>query len=96
MAKNKETTVSPQVDPVEENVQAAVVEKPVVKEEIKKDIWEIKDRTYFLIGNATPISRIIKAAGIYWFDEEKGYERELKYCENQRTPFVDEMKGDQR
>jgi len=26
----------------------------------------------------------------------KGYERELKYCENQRTPFVDEMKGDQR
>jgi len=96
MAKKKETKVSPQVDPVEENVQAAVVEKPVVKEEIKKDIWEIKDRTYFLIGNATPISRIIKAAGIYWFDEEKGYERELKYCENQRTPFVDEMKGDQR
>jgi hypothetical protein len=33
---------------------------------------------------------------MYWFDEEKGYERELKYCENQRTSFVDEMKGDQR
>ena len=39
---------------------------------------------------------MIKSAGVYWFDEEKGYERELKYCENQRTPFVDEMKGDQR
>ena len=37
---------------------------------------------------------MIKSAGIYYFDEEKGYERELKYCENQRTPFVDEMKGD--
>ena len=39
---------------------------------------------------------MIKSANIYWFDEDKGYERELKYCENQRTAFVDEMKGDQR
>ena len=39
---------------------------------------------------------MIKSANIYWFDEDKGYERELKYCENQRTSFVDEMKGDQR
>ena len=39
---------------------------------------------------------MIKSANIYYFDEEKGYERELKYCENQQTPFVDEMKGDQR
>jgi hypothetical protein len=39
---------------------------------------------------------MIKSANIYYFDEEKGYERELKYCQNQTTPFVDEMKGDQR
>jgi hypothetical protein len=39
---------------------------------------------------------MVKSAGIYFFDEEKGYERELKYCENQKTPFVDEMIGDQR
>ena len=39
---------------------------------------------------------MIRSANIYWFDEEKGYERELKYCENQRTSFVDEMQGDQR
>ena len=39
---------------------------------------------------------MIRSANIYWFDEEKGYERELKYCENQKTSFVDEMKGDQR
>ena len=38
----------------------------------------------------------MKSSGIYYFDEEKGYERELKYCENQKTPFVDEMVGDQR
>ena len=41
-------------------------------------------------------SRSIKSANIHWFDEEKGYERELKYCQNQKTVFVDEMKGDQR
>ena len=39
---------------------------------------------------------MIKSANIYYFDEEKGYERELKYCQNQKTCFVDEMEGDQR
>ena len=58
--------------------------------------WEIKDRMYYLTGRRKPISRTIKSANIYWFDEVKGYERELKYCSNQKTPFVDEMKGDQR
>ena len=58
--------------------------------------WEVKDRVYYLKGNKKPLSRSIKSANVYWFDEEKGYERELKYCQNQKTPFVDEMKGDQR
>jgi len=39
---------------------------------------------------------MIRSANIFFFDESKGFERELKYCENQRTVFVDEMKGDQR
>ena len=51
---------------------------------------------YYLKGGKKPVSRSIKSANIYWFDEEKGYERELKYCQNQKTSFVDEMKGDQR
>ena len=58
--------------------------------------WEIKDRMYYLTGRRKPISRTIKSANIFWFDEKKGYQRELKYCQNQKTPFVDEMKGDQR
>ena len=74
-----------------------VVEQPKVRERIKpKNEWEIKDRTYLLKGGKQPLSRSIKSADIYFFDEEKGYERELKYCANQRTCFVDEMKGDQR
>ena len=83
-------------------VEVPVVETPVVetpkpkKDEPKKPEWEIKDRVYYLTKQRRPLSYMIKSAGIYYFDEEKGYERELKYCENQITPFVDEMKGDQR
>ena len=77
-----------------------VVEQPkvTVKETpiSKKDTWEMKDRVYFLKGRQKPLSRMIRSANVFWFDEEKGYEREIKYCQNQRTCFVDEMKGDQR
>jgi len=88
-------------DPGDEHVEKVatpVVEtpKPKTKVEPKKPTWEIKDRLYYLKGNKKPLSRSIKSTDIYWFDEEKGFERELKYCQNQRTPFVDEMKGDQR
>ena len=91
MAKKKETTT------VEEPVvQQAVTQKPIVKKESKKPEWEIKDRVYYLKSQRKPISYMLKTNGIYYFDEEKGYERELKYCQNQKTPFVDEMQGDQR
>jgi len=74
-----------------------VVEQPKVRERKKpSNEWEIKDRMYLLKGSKKPLSRMIKSAGVFYFDEEKGYERELKYCQNQKTPFVDEMIGDQR
>ena len=69
--------------------------KPVAKKESANE-WEIKDRTYILRHGLSPLSKSIKSANVYYFDEEKGYERELKYCSNQRTCFVDEMQGDQR
>ena len=55
--------------------------------------WVIKDRLYMLKGGKSPLTYQIKSRGINWFDEEKGYERELKYTQNQKTPFVDEFKG---
>ena len=76
---------------------APVVEQPkVIERKTSKVEWELKDRLYILKNGKKPVSRSIKSANVYWFDEEKGYERELKYCQNQKTPFVDEMKGDQR
>ena len=101
MANKKETKVeveTPQVETV--TMEEPKIETPKIKKEVKlepkKPKWEIKDRLYYLKGNKKPLSRMIKSANVYWFDEEKGHEREIKYCENQRTSFVDEMKGDQR
>ena len=94
MAKKQEKA-SYQGDPGDEHVEKMVVEKELPLE-APKNTWEIKDRVYYLTRRRRPLSYMIKSAGIYFFDEEKGYERELKYCQNQKTPFVDEMKGDQR
>ena len=99
MAKRQTRSAARKVTPKTESavIETPVIEQPVVKKAtVKKDSWEIKDRIYYLKDGKKPLSRMIKSANIYWFDEEKGYERELKYCENQRTSFVDEMKGDQR
>ena len=96
MAKKKTTTDKAVEQVVEQTVETVVAPpKPIVKKQTKPS-WEVKDRVYYLKGNKKPLSRSIKSSGIYWFDKEKGYERELKYCENQRTSFVDEMQGDQR
>ncbi len=93
MAKKqtKKVDVAPEIKATNEMVEV-VIEKP----QPKKPTWEIKDRVYYLKQNRTALSYSMKSSGIYYFDEELGYERELKYCENQRTVFVDEMKGDQR
>jgi len=104
MAKKKETT-KVEKPIVKETV--AVKEQPIAKvkvPEVKiltvehkpKNQWEVKDRVYYLKGRKKPLSHSIRSANLYWFDEDKAYEREIKYCQNQKTCFVDEMKGDQR
>ena len=59
----------------------------------KSPKWEVKDRMYELTGSNRPIVRIMKRKNLYWFDEDKGYQREMAYAVNQKTPFVDEFKG---
>ena len=87
--------------------EEVVVEAPQVVEQPKtkrkeptykkaEDGWEIKDRLYNLTKNRSPLTYLIRGSNIFWFDEEKGHERELKYTSNQRTCFVDEMVGEQR
>ncbi|MCP4320341.1 MAG: hypothetical protein GY787_00475 [Alteromonadales bacterium] len=63
-----------------------------------KDTWEYKDRHYYLSNNKEPLSYTIPSRHtrkypLVWFDEEKGYERELRYATNQKSVFVDEQVG---
>ena len=87
--------VAPVVEATNEMTQV-VIEKPKAEVKPNKNQWEVKDRVYNLKGGKKPVSRSIRSSGIYWFDEDKQVQRELRYCKNQQTCFVDEMKGDQR
>ena len=97
MAKKKTKAVVEEtiVQETVETTQQVVVEKPV---NIKpsKPKWEIKDRYYYLTSRRQPLTLRLNTRGLYWFDEEKGYERELLYTRNQNTVFVDEMQGEKR
>ena len=107
MAKAKKAYAG---DPGDEHVEKHVVETPVMeappvvkqpkrKEPTNKttsDGWEIKNRRYVLADGKTPLSYSMRTKELYYYDEEKGYEREIQYTENQRTPFVEEFKGQVR
>ena len=99
MAKKQTAAkAAPKVEVEQPEIKATnkMVEVAIEKPQPKKPEWEIKDRTYYLAEDRSPLSYKLKTTNIYYFDEEKGYERELKYTSNQRTPFVDEFVGDGR
>jgi len=96
MAKKQETKEEIVTEEVTQVVETPTPKRVEKKNKVLQDGWEIKNRIYRLKGGKKPLSRSIRSANIHWFDEQKGYERELKYCQNQKTVFVDEMKGDQR
>jgi hypothetical protein len=88
--------------PIQETFTEEVAVKELVTKKTVKEMplpepksgWSMKDRLYALKEGLSPLTYTIKSSGIFYFDEEKGYERELKYTTNQKTPFVDEFKGD--
>ena len=63
-------------------VEEPIVVAPPKKESKPKNTWEYKDRQYYLTGEETPIVYILKSKGFFWFDEQKGFEREIKYTLN--------------
>jgi hypothetical protein len=56
---------------------------------------QIKSKTYLLTGGRAPLTYSIKTRNVYWFDEDRKVQREIKYCPNQQTVFVEEMVGPQ-
>ena len=86
MAKKQAAAkAAPKVEVAQPEVKATnkMVEVVIEKPQPKKPEWEIKDRVYYLKGKKKPLSHMIRSTNIYWFDKEKGFERELKYCKNQ-------------
>ena len=92
MANKKKQIIEDEIPQVEELVvkqpKMVIKEKPLPTPE---NTWEIKDRNYYLIGNMSPLTYSIRSSNVFYFDEERGYERELMYTSNQKTPFVDEF-----
>ena len=69
------------------------VKAPKVKEE-----WVVKARLYELTKEKKPIIFTLPTShsnrkSLLYFDEEKGYQREIRYATNQRSVFVDEQEG---
>ena len=66
--------------------------------ETKENAWEYKDRHYYLTNNQEPLtyklaSRHTQRHPLFYFDPEKGYNREIRYATNQKSPFADEQEG---
>ena len=101
-AKQQEKVeVEPQIEKMEEVVTEFYEETVAAELETRERLkptneWEIKDRIYYLKGKRKPLSYMLKSTNIFFFDEKLGYEREMKYCQNQKTVFVEDMKGEQR
>jgi len=84
----------------EEQVEEVItVHEPVKVKPVKKNSWEIKDRTSLLKGNKEPLtftipSKHTRRHPLLWFDADKNTQRELRYATNMSSPFVDEQKGE--
>ena len=83
--------------PVEQET-IKITPKVIKEEEIKKDTWEIKDRSYQLSLDSFPItftlnSRHTLRYPLLWFDEKTGQQEEIRYATNQNSPLVSEQKG---
>ena len=79
--------------------QKEVVTKVAAPTKTIKPGWEIKDRTYYLKGNKSPLTLTIpgkhtRKHALLYFDEKTGKQREIRYATNQDSPLVDEQKGE--
>ncbi len=55
--------------------------------------WEIKDRTYLLNKEDSPLTYRVNTTNITLFDEQEKINRKVRYAKNQKSLFVDEQDG---
>lgn len=97
VVENNDSEEYIETTPVEQ--ETIKITPKVVKEEvIKKDTWEIKDRSYQLSLDSFPITFTLNSKHtlrypLLWFDEKTGQQEEIRYATNQNSPLVSEQKG---
>jgi len=84
---------------VEVAPQQEVVVKTATRVQPAKPSWEIKDRTYILNSNKSPLTFTIPSKhtskhALLYFDKESGEQKEIRYATNQPSPFVKEQQGE--
>lgn len=77
-----------------ESALAFIIILYYIMEKNKK--WEVKDRTYILSQGLKPLtlrlqSKSSRKRPLLWFDEEAGYQKELRYATNQKSPFIEDQ-----
>lgn len=90
-AKKPAANPAPAAAVVEQIVEAPAPAAPV-------NTWAFKDRLYEITSGRKPLAFTLPTVHsartpLLYFDEKLGYNRELRYATNQRTPFVDEQEG---
>jgi hypothetical protein len=93
MKQNPKETVLDQ----EVVTEVATKTKPQETKQIKST-WEIKDRTYIIADDASPLTYTLQCKHtprypLLWFDKETGNQEELRYATNQNSPLVKDQKG---
>jgi hypothetical protein len=79
-------------------IQEPIVETTIAEKKPKADVWEIKDRHYYLIDSQpltyTIPSRHTAKRPLLWFDKTNNEQKEIRYATNQNSPLKEEQKGE--
>jgi len=95
-------TTKKELESNEFDIDTITVEETIVPKETKqkslKDTWVIKDRTYVIADDYSPLTYTLQSRHslrypLLWFNKETGEQEELRYATNQNSPLVSQQKG---
>ena len=86
------------VNEIEVNEPTLAIDEKKYAKKDSAPTWEIKDRTYLLADNNSPITYTLQGKHtlrypLLWFDKKTGQQEEIRYATNQNSPLVSEQKG---
>jgi hypothetical protein len=95
-------TTKKELESNEFDMDTITAKETIVPKETKpktlKDTWVIKDRTYIIADNYSPLTYTLQSRHslrypLLWFNKETGEQEELRYATNQNSPLASQQKG---